>query len=79
MNLEGGLPTPLELAKKLLTGLIWTVGGFLFLIVISSGVQWAMLIGGAILLFFKHFVVGTGLMIAALIAAFIKKSVRLFS
>lgn len=73
------LPTPVEMIQKFLKGLIYGFFGFLFVVVFSSGVQWAMLIAGAVLLFFKHFIIGTGLMVFAIIASFIKKSVRLFS
>jgi hypothetical protein len=72
------LPTPVEMVQKFIKGVIYAFFGLLFVLVFSSGVQVAMFIAGAILLFFKHFVVGTGLMVVAIIARFTKKSVRLF-
>ena len=72
------LPTPVEMIQKFVKGVIYAFFGVLFVVIFSSGVQWAMLIVGAVLLFFKYFILGTGLMVVAIVASFVKKSVRLF-
>lgn len=73
------LPTPVEAIKGFFKGLGMLAFALLFALIFSSGVQWALLIIGAVLLFFKHIFIGTTLLVVAIIASFIRKSTRLFS
>lgn len=73
-----GLPTPLDVYK----GAKSVIGSFLFafvlILVMSAAVQWIMIIGGAVLLFYRHFYIGVILMVVAIIASQIRKSTHLF-